>query len=772
MKNTHNASTFQPYDPSDTIGDTAPTAAKPPKKNKCGAFGQVMLVVVAMAVTAIAAPYLTGAISHLAGGSVVTAATASTAAVTAGTAHAAGMAALSAAFSTTATVTGLGVGAGIAAGAAAGAAGSIASQAVGIATGIQSKFSWNAVGVAAISGLVSGGSAAKFGAGKNALAAGIRGAANNVVSQGLSLALGMQSKFDWAGVATAGVSAGVGRFVSEKWLKFGYHENDAGKWVQDSGRNMTAIEGGVVGTASAIAATATRTAIAGGNFGDNFRAEIPNIIGNVIGTAMLNTLRECFVAGTPVHTPGGLRPIESLRAGDLVWSRHDGFGVRAVRARRIVQTFRTEDRATFRLTVQTADGRIETIRTTPAHPFAVMRRAMRSSAPPDGVVVTDLSALIWAEAQFLQAGDEIASRDGHPLRVLSAEADGETATVHNFEVEGDHTYFVGETGAWVHNESDRRSRIGAEDQPSEEEYLGNAKYNKVQTTNATLFGEPAQTAIVLSYPELGEDLELKLKEVYPDYENDYQRTRYKGFMNKTVPYETGEIAHLISDLSNYVDHHPTSWTVPFFEDLSARGRSYQLAAPDGRVFETTRFRGMEIQHQQKLAYMGEYLSQAFTPGGVAMGATALLGFDRDTQMAAGGVFNLVLAVASLRVSPNLKAAGLPAPNPPPLLPKFQPGDKTVGVLRTSIGDVPLSSGWAGPSSAIPRGSPGFDIVSKSHVEGHAAALMRQEGIKEATLFINNAPCRSCVPNLPRMLPSGATLNVVLPDGSIARYVGK
>jgi len=45
-----NASTYQPYDPSDTIGDTAPTAAKPPKKNKYGAFGQVLLVVVAVAV--------------------------------------------------------------------------------------------------------------------------------------------------------------------------------------------------------------------------------------------------------------------------------------------------------------------------------------------------------------------------------------------------------------------------------------------------------------------------------------------------------------------------------------------------------------------------------------------------------------------------------------------------------------------------------------------------------------------------------------------------
>lgn len=45
MKNTHNASTYRPYDPAETIGDTAPTTPKPTKKNKCSVFRQVLLVV-------------------------------------------------------------------------------------------------------------------------------------------------------------------------------------------------------------------------------------------------------------------------------------------------------------------------------------------------------------------------------------------------------------------------------------------------------------------------------------------------------------------------------------------------------------------------------------------------------------------------------------------------------------------------------------------------------------------------------------------------------
>src|SRR4029077_5136561 len=49
----HSASTFSPYDPAQTLGDTAPTAAIQPKPqhNKRGVFGQILLVVIAVAVT-------------------------------------------------------------------------------------------------------------------------------------------------------------------------------------------------------------------------------------------------------------------------------------------------------------------------------------------------------------------------------------------------------------------------------------------------------------------------------------------------------------------------------------------------------------------------------------------------------------------------------------------------------------------------------------------------------------------------------------------------
>ncbi len=50
----------------------------------------------------------------------------------------------------------------------------------------------------------------------------------------------------------------------------------------------------------------------------------------------------------------------------------------------------------------------------------------------------------------------------------------------------------------------------------------------------------------------------------------------------------------------------------------------------------------------------------------------------------------------------------------------------------------------------------------AHVEGHAAAFMRQTGITEGTLKINNPNiCRRCMKNLPTMLPAGGTLRVML-----------
>ena len=97
--------------------------------------------------------------------------------------------------------------------------------------------------------------------------------------------------------------------------------------------------------------------------------------------------------------------------------------------------------------------------------------------------------------------------------------------------------------------------------------------------------------------------------------------------------------------------------------------------------------------------------------------------------------------------------------------------KTTGILRVGTQEISIVSGRTGFASDIPRGTRGFSAYPKTHVEGHAAAYMRQTGAQSGTLYLNNIPCRSCEKLLARMLPEGATLRVVGPGGFEKVYRG-
>ncbi|AVT32940.1 hypothetical protein C6361_29650 [Plantactinospora sp. BC1] len=108
------------------------------------------------------------------------------------------------------------------------------------------------------------------------------------------------------------------------------------------------------------------------------------------------------------------------------------------------------------------------------------------------------------------------------------------------------------------------------------------------------------------------------------------------------------------------------------------------------------------------------------------------------------------------------------------LPAFVDGGDTLGIFSRGGIERDLASGVAGPASSLPKGTPGFNGLVKSHVEGHAAALMRQNGIPNAELYINRVPCGSgngCAAMLPHMLPEGATLRVYGPNGYDRTFTG-
>jgi len=138
----------------------------------------------------------------------------------------------------------------------------------------------------------------------------------------------------------------------------------------------------------------------------------------------------CFVAGTPVLTPDGFKPIEDFQQGDMVLSRseHDPSGPLAVQMVR--DTF---ERAALVISVR-VKGR--TIRTTIEHPFFVNGKG-------------------WVPAKQLGVGDELLSHDGQVSQVEFLSGVEEMVKVYNLTVEDYHTYFVGcdEWGfsVWVHN---------------------------------------------------------------------------------------------------------------------------------------------------------------------------------------------------------------------------------------------------------------------------------------------------------------------------------
>src|SRR4051812_13902411 len=94
----------------------------------------------------------------------------------------------------------------------------------------------------------------------------------------------------------------------------------------------------------------------------------------------------CFVAGTPITTPRGMRPIETIEAGDEVLSRDEDTGRFVVE--HVVRTFVTASAPLVAVSVEEGAGRIETIRATPVHPFFAVGRG-------------------WVEAAHLAVGDTL-----------------------------------------------------------------------------------------------------------------------------------------------------------------------------------------------------------------------------------------------------------------------------------------------------------------------------------------------------------------------------
>jgi YD repeat-containing protein len=271
----NNSGVYKPFDVSSAIGNTSPEqifpyVPPPPAKKGCGIIGMIIMVVVAIVVSYFTLGAATGlVISALQGMGVATAAGAGAAIAAAG-------------------------GAALAA-----AAGSIVSQGVGIAIGAQDKFSWGAVGKAFIGGAVGGALFGNVAAGTQGLLggtsnwvssasqafgkaapyvqAGINSAISNVLTQGISVAVGLQDKFSWREVA----ASAAGGAASEA------AKTAIGDRLTN---NLGDIPGKIVGdTLKGIASGVAQSIVRGGKI--NLVNIAADAFGNALGNGIIEGIR-------------------------------------------------------------------------------------------------------------------------------------------------------------------------------------------------------------------------------------------------------------------------------------------------------------------------------------------------------------------------------------------------------------------------------------------------------------------------------------------------
>ena len=139
----------------------------------------------------------------------------------------------------------------------------------------------------------------------------------------------------------------------------------------------------------------------------------------------------CFIAGTLVATALGLVPIEQVHPGDRVLSRNDETG--EVAYREVEEAFVRHTDALEEIDLAADDGHAEHITTTPEHPVWIDGKG-------------------WTPAHDLRIGDQAIAASGAHLVVVDLRERGADVEVYNFRVADWHTYFVGESNVWVHNE--------------------------------------------------------------------------------------------------------------------------------------------------------------------------------------------------------------------------------------------------------------------------------------------------------------------------------
>ncbi len=146
---------------------------------------------------------------------------------------------------------------------------------------------------------------------------------------------------------------------------------------------------------------------------------------NEYGDIRVEIVPQCFLAGTPVATESGLKPIEEIKPGDNVWAWNEASDELALRP--VLNRFVHQRNEIFEISV----GR-DTFKVTGEHPFYVSGKG-------------------WIPSLEVEVGDQFVTSDDRELVVDSIAKRSGDFLVYNFEVSTDHNYYVGEEGVLTHN---------------------------------------------------------------------------------------------------------------------------------------------------------------------------------------------------------------------------------------------------------------------------------------------------------------------------------
>jgi hypothetical protein len=150
----------------------------------------------------------------------------------------------------------------------------------------------------------------------------------------------------------------------------------------------------------------------------------------------------CFTGETQVWTDRGIIPIADIVPGDMVIAHDEHSGELSLR--KVITTYVRQAAPIVLVAIMSTDPTsgtsLSTLETTEEHPFLV-----------EATANNDLPG--WTRADELSPGDTIKIADGTSpgAVVVAIEFTSRRTEVHNLEVEGLHTYLVGEDGVVVHN---------------------------------------------------------------------------------------------------------------------------------------------------------------------------------------------------------------------------------------------------------------------------------------------------------------------------------